>query len=193
MMQPWRFLILVVLVGSASCASRVVLTQGPDFRVYQPGKIRIYVAEAFQHGFIGMDSEADYTAFYQRTVSEIGVLFKRRVLTGEMFLAAVGGEWPEVGVIQLHQRNLTQVDELLAVDPGPLIKLLYYQDISDPADASHRKYDLWITFSRSETGWGEFYHFTILLENNDPSTWSSGTLFSRTATVKALTYDGLEI
>jgi hypothetical protein len=190
-----RFLgpVLVSLVTLA-CIPGVSSRHGPDYAVYGSRGARIYIASAFQRGgFIGMDSDAEYQEFYERTRCELGVLLERGVLTGRMFFKALGSGPPEPAVANLSPREAQEIDRILAADKGPLVKILYYQDISDQGAPTRRKYDLWVTYYAWETGWGSFDHFLLEIENRMATPRTTSCEFSKRARVISLTYEGTEL
>ena len=180
-----------LLLLPVSCVHPPIVVRGPDYAVYQADRVRVYLAADFPRILMG-GSDEETARFYQQILDEIGVLFERKALTGEMFLKALGEEPAEAGVRNLFQRDITRVDEALAADKGPLMKLLNYQDISDRQDPKHRRYDLWVTFTPEETGWGAFHHFTLVLENPDAAGETSAKRFASSARVESLTYEGME-
>jgi hypothetical protein len=177
----------------SGCVHRVAVRRGPDFSIFESGGVRVYLESAFQKGFIGMKSEAEFRQFFEKTKCEVGVLLERGLLTGRMFFDALSDVSPESGVIHLVRRKLTEIDMIMADDPGPLVKILYYEDLSDLKVPTHRTYDLWVAFSASETGWGSFDHFSLELENTKAKAQTSGCEFSKGARVVKLTYTGTEL
>jgi hypothetical protein len=185
---------IITAVLLAACIHRVALWHGEDFSIYQAGGIRIYIASAFKKdGFIGMNSEAEYQQFFEKTRDELGILFERGLLTGRMFFKALGDTPPNTGISNIHRRELTSIDRALAADPGPLVKVLYFKDLSDPKIPTLRNYDLWITFEAGETGWGSFHHFYLELGNNKANAQTPGSEFSRGARLIKLEYKSIEL
>jgi len=186
--------LLLLNSAAAACRPGVSLRQGPEYAIYESRGIRVYLASAFQRGgFIGMDSDAEYRAFYEKTKCELGVLFERGVLNGRMFFKALGGGPPEPAIANLGPREAQDVDRLLDADKGPLIKLLYYQEVSDQRPPTRRRYDLWVTYYAWETGWGSFDHFLLEIENRTATAQTSSCEFSKHARVIKLEYSGTEI
>lgn len=190
--RPSRLMAVGLLLLLVSCVHAPVVVRGPDFSVYQADRVRVYLAAEFPWLLTGGSPE-ESRRFYQQTLDEIGVLFERTVLTGEMFFKALGEQPANVPVRNLFNYKTAQVDEILGTDKGPLMKLLNYQDISDHQDPKHRRYDLWVTFTSEETGMGAFHHFTLLLENRAATGDTSVKGFARGARVTSLTYEGIEL
>ena len=140
-----------------------------------------------------MDSGAEYKGFYEKTKCELGVLLERGVLTGRMFFKALGNAHPEPAVANLSAREAQDVDRILATDKGPLVKVLYYQDISDREAPTRRKYDLWVTYYAWETGWGSFDHFLLEIECRTATAQTASCEFSKRARVIRLEYQGTEL
>lgn len=175
----------------ASCLHAPIIFHGSDYTVYQSGRVHVYLAAEFPAFLMGESPQAA-RRFYEQTLDEIGILFKRKILTGEMFFKALGEQPASIGVRNLVNYSPTRIDEILAADPGPLLKLLNCQNISDPNDPKHRRYDLWVTFTPEETGLGAFHHFTLLLENPAATDKTPAKNFSEKARVESLTYMGME-
>ena len=185
--------VLLSLV-SVACIHGISLRQGPDYAVYESRGVTVYIASAFQRGgFIGMNSDADYQAFYEKTKCELGALLERGVLTGRMFFKALGDAHPEPAVANISPREAQDIDRILAADKGPLVKILYYQDISDQEEPMRRTYDLWITYYAWETGWGSFDHFLLEIECRTATAQTAPCEFSKRAHVIRLEYQGTEL
>ena len=177
----------------AGCVRPVPLREGAQFGIYQTRGANVYLASAFVDALSGRMSEAESKAYYGRIKCEIGILLERGVLTGRMFFDAVGTSSPAPAVISLIRRELQDVDQILAADKGPLVKILYYQDTSDTQAPTRRKFDLWVTFFAWEDGAGSFDHLLLELENRRATLRTSACDFSKAARVLKLEYAGTEI
>jgi len=132
---------------------------------YQSGKVRVFFSADFAEALGPVGERTDYNREFQAT---LGRLLRSGVLNGEMFYKEIGNLPPAVSHVSesdavLHQRaNVFQVMEAY---PGPLVKILRY-DIFSRSETRLETitYELWVTSSCSESGWGEFYRFRVTIK-----------------------------
>jgi hypothetical protein len=114
------------------------------------------------------DSISNYKRFYDSTITDVGSLFANGRLRGEMFYGdstslEIVKSKTLIGCIDSLGRELSSYD-------GPLAKILYYT-VKDTLGM--RQYNLWVTRSKWEDGWGSFEHFTFDLSNGKVSNFKS--------------------
>jgi len=132
---------------------------------YQSGKVRVFFSADFARALDPVGDGTDYNEKFQAT---LGRLFRSGVLNGEMFYKEIGTLPPAVsntskGDAELARRS--DVFHAMEAYSGPLIKILHY-DIFSRSETHFETitYDLWVTPSRSESGWGEFHIFRVTIK-----------------------------
>ncbi len=132
---------------------------------YQSGKVRVFFSADFARELRPVGEGNDYSREFQET---LGRLFSSGTLTGEMFQKQIGDS--PAAVSHVSRRDPTQRrpgDVLDAMEnyQGPLIKILNF-DIFSRSETwlETITYELWVTPSRSETGWGEFHKFRVTIK-----------------------------
>jgi hypothetical protein len=186
-----RTAVLALVATLAACAPRMhTLQTGPDFVVYQHDAIRVYMAEAF---VLSASSQAEAQASYAAAVRDLGPLFRRGVLTGDMFYKAYGQRSIEPGVQTLFQERATDADTLIASDRGPIVKILGSSEERGGKDARYRTYELWVTFNPLESGGGEFHTFTLKVYNRRGARDRAPGRFAEGAKVISLAYAGTQL
>ncbi len=164
------YVLIIVMLGCSSARQAnesektVGIFRGADYTAYQVDSVRVYFSFWFQTGFIGMgDSILNYIRFYDRTIADIGALFANGRLRGEMFF----GDSVSFGIKK--SKTLIECADSLSQElssyNGPLARILFYT-VKDTLGI--KQYNLWVTRSKWEDGWGAFEHFTF--------DYSSGTV-----------------
>lgn len=129
---------------------------------YQSGKVRVFFSTDFARALNSIGDGPDYNDEFQET---LGRLFRSGSLTGDMFYGKIGDIPPGVSnVSRADTERLLQTDVFHAMESysGPLIKILWYEIVSrSETHFETVEYELWVTSSRQETGWGEFHKFRI--------------------------------
>ena len=129
---------------------------------YQSDKVRVFFSADFAQALGPAGVRADYDKEFQGT---LGRLFRSGALSGEMFYRAAGDLPAAVSNFSrsdVEQSARPDVFRSMESYSGPLIKILRYE-ISFRSETHFETitYDLWVTSSLSETGWGEFDVFRI--------------------------------
>jgi hypothetical protein len=110
--------------------------------------------------------------YYQNFSETVGELFRKGLLTGKMFLEEMGYISQEV--INISGSVLAKLNEEESVYSSiiqfksKVIKILYYKE--KRKNQFEREFELWVTPSIFETGWGSFHKFRVDLlvdENGD--------------------------
>jgi hypothetical protein len=187
----WAIAASLVLIPA--CRPAVEITQAKDFTVYRARRVRVYLASEFREPFATSLPDGGYPALYQQSLDELGTLFERGVLTGEMFYDSVThdpGDWVSR---HYYPQAASSVGEALASDSGPLMKILHYR-VYRPSDApSIRNYEIWVTFSAQESGWGSFDIFEVEVSNPRASRETTGRGFASGARLTMFTYHGIQL
>lgn len=129
---------------------------------FQSGKVRVYFSADFARA---LDPIGDGTYYNEEFQERLGRLFRSGVLNGEMFCKQIGDLPPAVTNVSRANTDLRQqADVFRAMESyeGPLIKILRYEILS--RSETHLEtitYELWVTSSRAESGWGEFHKFRV--------------------------------
>jgi hypothetical protein len=129
---------------------------------YQSGKVRVFFSADFARALGPFGDGTDYNEEFQAI---LGRLFRSGVLNGEMFYKEIGILPPAVSHVSASDEELRQrADVFHAMEgyPGPLVKILRY-DIVSRSDTHFETitYELWVTSSRLESGWGELHRFRV--------------------------------
>ncbi len=133
---------------------------------YQSGKVRVFFSADFAGALGPVGERTDYNREFQAT---LGRLLRSGVLNGEMFYKEIGNLPPAVSHITESDAVLRQranVFQGMEAYPGPLVKILRY-DIFSRSETRFLEtitYELWVTSSRSESGWGEFHRFRVTIK-----------------------------
>lgn len=132
---------------------------------YQSGKVRVFFSADFAQALGPVGEPTDYNREFQRT---LGRLFRSGVLNGEMFYKEIGNLSPAVSHVSGSDAELRQratVFQAIKAYPGPLVRILRY-DIFSRSETRLETitYELWVTASRSESGWGEFHRFRVTIK-----------------------------
>jgi len=157
---------IITIISFCFAKKEKVATYFTDtYTAYQHKGVRVYFSEEFLAGFIDISNVAQYkTEFF----STIGNLLDNGSLTGEMFLKELGDASPSI--IHLHKDDLARfnkqdsVYESMKEFKGKIIKILYYKQNNQEEGSEKLEYEVWVTPSWSETGWGSFHMFTVVLE-----------------------------
>jgi hypothetical protein len=132
---------------------------------YQSGKVRVFFSADFAEALGPVGERTDYSREFQAT---LGRLLRSGVLNGEMFYKEIGNLPPTVSHVSESDAVLRQranVFQVMEAYPGPLVKILRY-DIFSRSETRLETitYELWVTSSRSESGWGEFHRFRVTIK-----------------------------
>jgi len=128
---------------------------------YQSGKVRVFFSAEFAER---LGPVLDISGYNKEFQALLGRLFRSGALNGEMFYRLIGEIPPAVTHISGSDIAGQNADVSRAMENyrGPIIKILHYDIIS--RSETHFEtitYEMWVTSSRSETGWGEFHRFRI--------------------------------
>jgi hypothetical protein len=129
---------------------------------YQSGNVRVFFSADFARALGPVGDGTDYNEEFQAI---LGRLFRLGALNGEMFDKEIGSLPPAVSHLSGSDAELRQqadVFHAMEAYPGPLIKILRY-DIFSRSETHFEMitYELWVTSSRLESGWGEFHRFRV--------------------------------
>jgi len=134
----------------------------------------------------------NYEKFYQQTIAELGVLFQKGILTGKMFYKQC--QWAELHPIPVSKKldfRPKLRDDIENYD-GSLIKILFYEEKTTNS-SKLKEFDLWVTFSKYESGWGSFQHFTLIAENKEATSKTKPRDFMERAKIIKFEYSGEEL
>ena len=129
---------------------------------YQSGRVRVFFSADFARALGPVGDGTDYNEEFQEI---LGRLFRSGSLKGEMFYKEIGNLPPAVSNVSRSDTELRErADVFRAMEAygGPVLKILRYDIIS--RSETHFEtitYELWVTSSRSESGWGEFHRFRV--------------------------------
>lgn len=129
---------------------------------YQSGKVRVFFSADFARALGPISDVTDYNDEFQAI---LGRLFRSGALTGEMLFSGIKGLPPTASYLSRSDSELGQRSDVfhaMETYPGPLVKILHYKVLSRSETRFETiTYELWVSLSRSESGWGEFHRFRI--------------------------------
>lgn len=152
-----------------SASPDVVVYRGRDYTAYQTGDVRTYFSPWQQVGFDGFEEQTreGLIDFYQKSLNELGVLFKTGLVTGEMFydryqgyryLLEAKGE-PPTGNVSFQ----STYEEDLVQFKGRSLKVLYYEKQTDPTAPYVLTYHIWAQLDKTDNEWGSFDHYALMV------------------------------
>ncbi len=164
-MRVLRLAAFIVAVASISSGAHRQSFVSDAYSWYQSGNVRVFFSADFARGLGPVGEGNDYNQDFQEN---LGRLFRAGVLTGEMFQKAIGDDPPLVSHISKSDQDLRRpgdVVEAIEAYKGPLIKILNFEILSRSETWLETiTYELWVTPTRSETGWGEFHKFRVTIK-----------------------------
>jgi hypothetical protein len=162
------YVILLFATVSLAQEGRVEKISAKTYVAFQHNDIRIYFSEEFLKGF---QETKDVDKYKRDFLQTIGSLMESGSLTGEMFLNKIGDNTS--AIINMSRDDTRRFNEKGGVYEsmksfkGPIVKILYYEqkERSKKDKSQNLEYELWVTPSIVETGWGEFHTFKVVLIN----------------------------
>jgi hypothetical protein len=157
-------ILLVCIVGSTFAARKKAFVSDA-YSWYQSDSVRVFFSAAFARALAPVGDDTGYNEEFQ---GNLGRLFRSGALNGEMFYKEIGNVVPAVSHFSRSDAALKEgsdVFKAMEAYSGPIIKILGYYVLS--RSETHFEtitYELWVTSSRPETGWGEFHIFRLTMK-----------------------------
>jgi hypothetical protein len=173
------FIILFCLVLH-SCLSTLLnsdknltIFSNDEYTYYQSEYVRVYFSYVFSIGFdMDWDDVEGARAKYKNNISELGLLFERGIITGEMFYDELIKENYPLGIQPIKnlsaypkQPNYSIKEELYNFK-GNLLKILSYsKKQTDDIPNNRMVFIIYCTTYKWEDGWGSFNIFEVEIES----------------------------
>ena len=147
----------------------VMTYRGKDYTAYQSGDVRVYFSPWQQLGFDGFEDQTreELLDYYQKSLNELGILFKTGLVTGEMFYDRYKGyrylleakdesSNPKTTFEPNYEQDIVQFK-------GRAFKVLYYEKHTDPTAPYVVTFQIWAQLDKTDSEWGSFDHYTLMV------------------------------
>jgi hypothetical protein len=156
---------LLFSAAGASLAAHRLAFVSDGYSWYQSGKVRVFFSADFTRELGPMGDGIEYSREFHET---LGRLFRSGKLNGEMFQEQIGNSPAAVSHVATSdgsQHRPGDVFGAMEAYQGPLIKILNFKIFSRSETWLETiTYELWVTTSRPENGWGEFHRFRVTIK-----------------------------
>ncbi len=161
-------------------SEKVKYYQGKDYSAYQTGPVRIYFSPWLSIGFSGIEDESrdGLMNFYQSSLNDLAVYFRKGLVDGQMFYENYKGfrkldsKW-QGRASQAAAGNLNfkaQYSDDTDSYEGLELKIIYFEEEMGLESAPFiRLYNVWVQLDKAGDAWGEIdqYMLLITLPNGD--------------------------
>lgn len=178
-------------------SKRIIKEEVMDYTFYEYDSIRVYLSPYFYWGFSTNDS-TEAVSIFQNYIDQYGTVFDIGLITGKSFYCELFDSCKVPKNTYGPILNLTSGDPLkpnLFGYEGPVVKILYIEEITKKTKApkNKRRFEIYATTSKFESGWGSFPMFILELENDNVKKETELKDFLIGAKVTCFMYKGTQI
>lgn len=172
----------------------IEIAKTPKYVYYELDSIRIYISPFFIAGFLSRDVSTTMK-IYEKFQEDYGQLFEQGFVTGKMFICerVKDCKFPIQYVKKGRKLIPYKNNEKLFGYEGTTIKILNIEERYNFNKKTKRIFEIWTTFSKTESGWSAFDVYYVELTNEKVENDIDLNEFLKGARLTCFKYGGTQI